>query len=116
MDMQQFSVLFEREPDTWGLRGDPALWKAMQAHFSTTPLPDSPAELLEKIADAFTLLTGQPLYTPEQFYLEEFAGGGMSGGYICPEWWRDEALPFFKHALAQTQQDDPARSNRRTDK
>lgn len=116
MTRHTLSDLFNPEPDTWGSRGDPYLWAALRDHFSDTPMPTSHGELCGIITEAFEQLTGNRLGTAENFYLENFAHGGMSSGYICPEWWRNDALPFFKHALARIQQDDPAQSTRRTDK
>jgi hypothetical protein len=99
---RKLSELFDEEPDTWGLRGDPNLWKAMRDHFSSTYLPESWGEVSVRVAEAFEQLTGNPLNTLGDFHLDQFASGGMSSGYISPQWWRDDALPFLQRALAQT--------------
>ncbi len=92
--------LFMPEPAQWGLRGDPHLWRAMRVYFAETPLPTQAAELAEKVEQAFWALSGQPLATAEKFYVEEFAHGGMSSGYIWPEFWREQALPLLQARLA----------------
>ena len=86
------SQLFDREPDQWGLRGDPHLWKAMQEYFVDTLIPADSDTLRDCIADAFAKLTGQPLTTREDFHLERFAHGGMSSGHISPPFWRGPGI------------------------
>jgi len=107
-NVQTIAFLFEDRPDQWGLRGDPYLWKAMQAHFSTTPLPADASELADLVAQAFQDLTGYPIATEDHFYLDEFAHGGMSSGHVSPEFWRDTAIPFLcaRHAEA-TEKNEP---------
>jgi hypothetical protein len=95
--------LFDDEPHSWGLRGDPYLWKAMRESFSSVPLPSDAAELEQQLARAFQELTGRPLSTATHFFVEEFAHGGMSSGGISPEFWRERALPLLRarHAEAR---------------
>lgn len=88
--------LFAEEPAQWGLRGDPYLWRAMREYFAAVPLPPRVSALEEKIAHAFLVLSGQPLSAPDNFYAPQFAHGGMSSGYISPEYWRVRALPLLR--------------------
>lgn len=94
--------LFNPEPETWGLRGDPFLWRKMKENLLTTPLPGTKAKLDRVISDAFLLLTGKPISTPDDFHVEAFAHGGMSSGFVCPEFWRDQALPLLKERFVAT--------------
>lgn len=88
--------LFEKEPVQWSLRGDPFLWRKMRDYFSEIPLPVHVTELEEAIARGFLELTGHPMSDTENFYVEEFAHGGMSSGSICLEFWRDRAIPLLR--------------------
>jgi molybdenum cofactor cytidylyltransferase len=97
------SDLFAVEPETWGLRGDPYLWDAMKAYFCNTPLPGAPDQLPVQIAAAFKFLTGKPIEVKDQFHMEKYAQGCMSSGYIAPDWWRDEAIPFLGRTLIELQ-------------
>lgn len=90
------SELFYPEPDQLGLRGDPFLWKALRKHLSSTPLPDTDAELLDTLEKAFQTVSGESLSHENDFYVEKFAHGGMSSGYISPVFWRSEALPLLR--------------------
>ncbi len=100
---KHLSDLFAVEPETWGLRGDPYLWEAMKEYFSNTPLPGAPDQLPVQVAAAFKFLTGKPIEVEDQFQLEMYAQGGMSSGYIAPDWWRNEAIPFLGRALVELQ-------------
>ena len=100
------SDLFSIEPQTWGLRGDPYLWATMKEYFCSTPLPATSAELDAAVSAAFKLLTGKPITTKDYFLVEKYAHGGMSSGYIAPDWWRDEVMPLLGQAL-----DDLLRGN-----
>lgn len=92
--------LFEEEPSQWGLRGDPFLWRKMRDHLSEVPLPADVTELEATIASAFLELTDHPISDTENFYVEEFAHGGMSSGSICLEFWRERAIPLLRKRYA----------------
>jgi hypothetical protein len=83
----------------WGMRGDPYLWHALREHFAGEPLPATEERLDELVAAAFAELTGQPLTTADAFFVQRFAHGGMSSGYVMPAWWRGTALAFLRHQL-----------------
>jgi hypothetical protein len=88
--------LFEEEPVQWGLRGDPYLWREMREHFSAIPIPGSITDLEKEIEKAFLLIAGKHISSSEHFFVDRFAHGGMSSGYISPEFWRDRAMPLIK--------------------
>ncbi len=101
--------LFFREPDEWGLRGDPYLWAEMRSFLADRPLPSSREELSDAVTSAFQELTGHPLVaTRDSFAIERFAHGGMSSGHIDPAWWRSKALPLLSARLS-AYRDDAAR-------
>ncbi len=87
------SKLFEDEPQQWGLRGDPFLWRDLKSHFESTSLPKDQNELKTILEEAYENKTGYPLAHSEHFYIEEYAHGGMSSGKISPEFWRDVGIP-----------------------
>ena len=100
--------LFELEPATWGLRGDPYLWRELRDDFAATPLPRTPSEFVKIVEDAFQALTGRPLLPGDAFLLEKHAHGGMSGGGISPEFWYEKALPLLlERYLAATREGRP---------
>lgn len=87
--------LFVPEPRSWGLRGDPYLWREMRDRFKSFPLPDSEAGLNRALETAFFEICGRPMSAPDRFHLEKFSHGGMSSGYIAPEFWRDAGLDLL---------------------
>ena len=94
--MTCLSDLFEQEPQQWGLRGDAYLWREMRARLAQSPMPDGPSALGGMISIAFKDLTGRDLETCDDFCVERFAHGGMSSGFVCAEFWRNEAVPQLR--------------------
>jgi hypothetical protein len=94
--------LFEEEPAQWGLRGDPYLWRKMREHFRSVPLPTTVEEFEHQLKLAFHELTGNPMSAQQSFFVAEFAHGGMSSGQVCPEFWRDRAMPLLLNRYAKT--------------
>lgn len=89
------STLFAPEPVQWGLRGDPYLWREMAEHFKDVRLPDSPAELLAALEEAFFKLTDHPVSHPRHIWMDRHAHGGMSSGGIAPAFWREKGFPLL---------------------
>jgi molybdenum cofactor cytidylyltransferase len=88
--------LFDPEPEKWGFRGDPHLWRRMREFFRDTALPAS-AEILEAlVSDAFQVLSGHPFDETEDFYVEDFDTGGMSAGRISIRFWHQNALALLR--------------------
>jgi hypothetical protein len=96
MTARTIGDLLEHEPHQWGLRGDPYLWRQMRIHFAETPIPPTVHALARDLESAFLLLSGRDISTTENFHVEQFAHGGMSSGGICPEFWRERALPLLR--------------------
>ncbi|MGW1673174.1 hypothetical protein [Streptomyces sp. NPDC002324] len=91
------AVLFDPEPDTWGLRGDPHLWRAMRDHLSHTSVPPSPDGVTALLRATFDELTRLDLAAAEDsaVYREQYAHGGMSSGMIHLDTWRQRLLPLL---------------------
>jgi hypothetical protein len=89
------SALFDPEPQTWGLRGDPYLWRALRAHLAGQDIPASANELASLLHAAFRELTGTDLASDPatSVYLEQHAHGGMSSGMISLDTWRQRLMP-----------------------
>ena len=92
---RSISTLFEDEPTQWGFRGDPFLWREMKESLGDTPLPETEMELLIRLKSAFKELTGKPISTVRAIKIERYDQGGMSGGMVSTEFWRDTALPLL---------------------
>ena len=93
--MKVVSEIFAERPRPWGLRGDPGLWKAMQARFAKTPLPYSPEQFSQDFRDHFKELCGCRLGSEKATYVEQFDEGGMSTGHVDHEFWTERALPLL---------------------
>lgn len=90
------SYLFENKPGTWGLRGDPHLWREMKEHFSSTKMPLNLTEMEDLIRTSFHELTGQKITSKKEIYIRRYDHGGMSGGYISPRFWHEKVLPILR--------------------
>lgn len=87
--------LFSPEPDSWGLRDDPYLWREMAQHLSATPWPSSSSAFAAVLDEAFAQLTGHSVSFVDHIYIARHAHGGMSSGHICTEFWRERGIPFL---------------------
>ena len=91
--------LFASPPGTMGLRGDRYLWEAMRCYFFEKDIYVSGlnTETLHVLYfEAFEKLTGKPLSTREPFQLDQFSHGGMSSGFIAPDFWRTDGFEYIK--------------------
>ena len=85
-----------RDPElAWGLRGDPFLWEALEKRFQGVELPCTSIELVQMVENEYRIITGQAIEIDTYVYVKELAHGGMSSGHICPEYWRDSAIPLL---------------------
>ncbi len=89
------SELFLNEPASWGLRGDPYLWREMGDASKSLDLPNTEAELQKFLEQLFYTITGHSIHSEEPFLIERFARGGMSSGMVSPRFWCREALPML---------------------
>lgn len=97
-----FDELLSKKPDQWGLRGDPYLWAEMKSHLAGQRVPSRDSELYDAVSKAFEELTGQSMESREYIFVERFAHGGMSSGYVEPEFWRTRAQKFLRKARSET--------------
>jgi molybdenum cofactor cytidylyltransferase len=72
----------------------------MRAHFGDRPLPETEAELEHEIVRMFKHLTGRSFNERREFHVPKYDSGGMSSGFISPQFWRNEAMPLLKHRFA----------------
>src|SRR5579862_1922790 len=99
----KMSVLFDPEPETWGLRGDPPLWRALRERLAVEDIPPSAGEVTGLLHAAFRELAGADLTSgpASAVYREHYARGGMSSGMISLAAWRDQLMPMLiQRALA----------------
>lgn len=88
------SELFETEPEQWGYRGDRFLWHELRGRLLHVPLPRRESQLWLVLEDAFQDAVGHALWRSDGAYVERFAHGGMSSGYISQEFWTAEGFPL----------------------
>lgn len=93
--MQAVGELFRNEPEQWGLRGDPYLWRELREKLAAVEFPKNVPEVHRILENAFWEATGQSLAFCDEFYLERFAYGGMSSGGIYGKFWRERGFPMI---------------------
>ena len=86
-------MIFSPLPTSWGLRGDPHVWEELKIAFKEIPSSTEAfeAELLRYIESTI----GQKLTLETQAYVDKFAHGGMSSGYICGAFWINHGIPLL---------------------
>jgi hypothetical protein len=112
--------LFNPAPRRWGLRGDPYLWRALQARLAKTILPATVSKFVAILEDEFRMETGRRLAVGPHFVLEKFACGGMSSGGVDPQFWCGRAVPLlvqrYCRAIANQFEKDPTFSEKDLDR
>jgi hypothetical protein len=88
--------LFEPQPAQWGLRGDPYLWREMQATLESSPCSFTEAQLTAMLEAIYQQLTGAPLSHPDPVFVERYSHGGMSSAYVSPQFWVDKAISLLR--------------------
>lgn len=93
----KMALLFDPEPDRWGLRGDPHVWRALRAHLSGTDLPPTVDEAVSLLRAAFSELVGLDVVSDpaSSVYREQHSHGGMSSGMISLDTWRERLIPLL---------------------
>ncbi len=95
MMAKDLSLIFERKPAQWGLRGDPYLWDEMQELCVADSLDIDDYAVARFVCEYFEKVTGQPLTIDAKAYVERFAHGGMSSGSVCGEFWISKGIPLL---------------------
>lgn len=91
----KYSELFEPEPEKWGFRGDPFLWREMKEYFGDKEIPDKQSELQYSLFKYCSDRCKVSLNMAESAYVEDFDKGGMTSGQISCKWWRETGLPLL---------------------
>jgi len=67
----------------------------MKATVSSHTVPSTSAELERILATVFEKLTERSLDNPDPIFISRYDQGGMSSGMVCPEFWRNTAVPLI---------------------
>lgn len=97
------TALFDPEPVQWGLRGDPHVWRRMRDLMAEGTEPATVEEGVRLLHEAFRQVVGVGLRdgTPEdRMYRADLDFGGMSGGWVDLEAWRQRLMPLLEMRLA----------------
>lgn len=98
---QQIECMFQ-EPEQWGLRGDPYLWRELKQHLLAAGLPDHADEFGRYLESKFEELVGVPLSEcRESVFVDRYAHGGMSSGHVDPDWWRRTGIPLLQERFTR---------------
>lgn len=107
--------LFDVAPISWGLRGDPYLWEEMKETLVDIPLPQDENLLTDVIEKTFKKLTGASFSSSKDFWVERYNHGGMSSGYVCVGYWRDEIIPLLHERFKAILHNEPIYSIEKAD-
>lgn len=92
---KSIECIFYFEPYQYGTRGDVGLWEALMDCFKTIKVPENENALKKIIYDTVIDLTGYSLLLHDEFYVEEYNKGGMSGGIVSSNFWIKEGIPLL---------------------
>ncbi len=91
--LNKMANTFVKNPDGWGLRGDPQLWKEMQEYLLTVEEVDKAGDFKNLLHETFKKLTGQNIMQGKEYYIRRYNSGGMSSGFVSCDYWLDTAIP-----------------------
>jgi hypothetical protein len=94
--------LFDEVPRQWRLRGDPHLWQDMKATLGDATFPATEEQLGVLLEQTYRRLTGVPLTNPDPIFVERYSHGGMSSGYVSPQFWAEIAIPLLRARYRDT--------------
>ena len=91
------ALIFSKPPaGNWGLRGDPYFWIYLEEKFIKFSIPFDDIYFFEDIIrKEYFKLSGKKI--GEEGYVDEFAHGGMSSGWVSGMW--TYYIPFLKYRL-----------------
>ncbi len=90
---KDLSLIFERKPNKWGLRGDPYLWDEMKVNCAAKSLDIDELGIAKLVSEYFEKVAGVPLTYEVRAYVERFAHGGMSSGSVDGGFWISKGIP-----------------------
>lgn len=81
----------------WGARGDPHAWRALRELVGETATPSTPAAIRLALVNGLRKAAGIDLDTAvgHYEYRKDLDHGGMSGGNVDIEWWREKGIPLL---------------------
>jgi len=97
------SYLFEKEPESWGFRGDPYFWRYLKEKAEDVPMPADESELEEWVKAQHLEVSGMEMTEESIAIVQQFAHGGMSSGGLSGEWWTMYAIPMLKKRLTDSE-------------
>jgi hypothetical protein len=89
------SLIFERKPSQWGMRGDPFMWDELQEKCVGESLDLDEDGIVMMVCDHFKAITGKALTYDAEAYVEKYAHGGMSSGQVCGMFWMARGIPLL---------------------
>lgn len=99
---KNLACIFENEPLTWGLRGDPYLWREVKNVLGSHAYPDTENEFAFLLEQTYEQLTGKPVREQGPIFVERYAHGGMSSGQVDPRFWAETAFPLLLARYRET--------------
>jgi len=92
---RDLSLIFERKPNQWGLRGDPYLWNEMAEVCKGESLNTDDYSIAGFVSEYFEKVTGVPLSYDAIGHNERFEHGGMSSGSVSGQFWISKGIPLL---------------------
>jgi molybdenum cofactor cytidylyltransferase len=74
----------------------------MKATLSSYAYPSTEEQLTVLLEQTYQHLTGTPLTIHDPVFVERYSQGGMSSGYVSPQFWAETALPLLRARYRDT--------------
>ncbi len=93
----EISIIFEKEPSEWGLRGNPYFWHVLKNRFSMEEFPMDVEEFKHIIYDEYIKVTKEEIH--KDVFVSDFSYGGLSSGFLSRQFWHEKAIPLLVSRL-----------------
>ncbi len=107
MNMQEHkksAQLFQDTPAQWRLRGDPYLWRDMLDTLGDYAYPPTEEQFTILLEQTYAQLTGAAHTDQNPMFVERYSHGGMSSGYVSPQFWAEKAFPLLRERYRKSKE------------
>lgn len=88
------SNLFGDEPLTYGLRGDPGLWKELEKKYLNYKWTTE-NQIFEELKGEIEKILESSIEEPKMIFVKRFSKGGMSSGKVSTGFWLRVGIPLI---------------------
>ena len=95
MKHENLSFLFTERPLKYAYRGDYYFWEYLQQYFEEHAGFSTKEDIINTLKQQFKEQSGIELTEDAMPYVQKFANGGMSSGFLSGDFWLNSVIPML---------------------